>query len=119
MIFDGKTADFATDWAIRLSFEPATRWSTSTPRRASGPGANARTAAGKGIRIVPLAASGVDKELEFLLRLTAIATGGTYTFLTNDSGIGGDHIEPTIGEYQVEILNDLLVRVISAAVVDS
>ena len=76
-------------------------------------------AAAKGVRMVPLAASGVDKELEFLLRFTAVATGGTYTFLTNDSGIGGTHIEPTIGEYQVEILNDLLVRVISASVVDN
>ncbi|MBK7826354.1 VWA domain-containing protein [Nannocystis sp.] len=75
-------------------------------------------AAERGVRIVPLAASGVDKELEFLLRFTAIATGGTYTFLTNDSGIGGNHVEPTIGEYQVEILNDLLVRVISAALID-
>lgn len=75
-------------------------------------------AAGRGVRIVPLAASGTDKSLEFLLRNMAIATGGTYTFLTNDSGIGGQHIEPTIGEFQVEILNDLLVRVISAALVD-
>ncbi len=76
------------------------------------------SAAGLGVRIVPLAASGADKPLEFLLRQMAIATGGTYTFLTNDSGIGGGHIEPTIGEYQVEILNDLLVRVISGALVD-
>lgn len=75
-------------------------------------------AADRGVRIVPLAASGTDKPLEFLLRQMAIATGGTYTFLTNDSGIGGGHIEPTIGEFQVEILNDLLVRVISAALVD-
>ena len=30
--------DFATDWAIRLSFEPGTRWSTSTPIRRLGPG---------------------------------------------------------------------------------
>lgn len=75
-------------------------------------------AADRGVRIVPLAASGVDKSLEFLLRQMAIATGGTYTFLTDHSGIGGGHIEPTIGEYQVEILNDLLVRVISAALVD-
>jgi hypothetical protein len=75
-------------------------------------------AAGKGVRMIPLAASGVDKELEFLLRFTAITTGGTYTFLTDHSGIGGGHTEPTIGEYQVEILNDLLVRVISAALVD-
>lgn len=77
-----------------------------------------RGAAAKGVRVIPLAASGTDKPLEFLLRLSAIATGGTYTFLTNDSGIGGSHIEPTIGEYQVEYLNDMLVRIIAAALVD-
>jgi hypothetical protein len=65
------------------------------------------------VRIVPLGASGVDKDTEFLMRMLDIATGGTYTFLTNHSGIGGDHLEPTIGEYDVELLNDLLVRVIT------
>ena len=65
-----------------------------------------------GIRIIPVASSGVDKNTEFLLRALAMTTGGTYTFLTDHSGIGGSHIEPTIGEYQVEQLNDLLVRVI-------
>ena len=65
-----------------------------------------------GIRIIPVASSGVDKNTEFLLRAFAMTTGGAYTFLTNDSGIGGDHIEPTIGEYTVEQLNDLLVRII-------
>ena len=59
--------------------------------------------------------SGVDQPTEFLLRSLAIATGGTYTFLTNDSGIGGDHTEPTIGTFEVELLNDLLVRVIGRA----
>jgi hypothetical protein len=39
-------------------------------------------------------------------------TGGTYTFLTNHSGIGNDHLEPTIGDYEVEKLNDLMIRVI-------
>lgn len=66
----------------------------------------------QGIAIIPVAASGVDKETEFLLRSFAIATNGTYVFLTNDSGIGGEHIEPTVGEYQVELLNDLLTRII-------
>ena len=66
----------------------------------------------KGIRLIPLASSGVNTETEFLLRSWAVMTGGTYTFLTNHSGIGGDHLEPTIGEYEVEKLNDLLVRVI-------
>ncbi len=74
-------------------------------------------AAAKGVRVIPLAASGTDKNLEFLLRFMAVATGGTYTFLTNHSGIGDSHIEPTIGEYQVEFLNDMLVRLISQSVV--
>ena len=65
-----------------------------------------------GIRLIPVASSGVDKYTEFMLRFFAIATGGTYVFLTNDSGIGGDHIAATVGEYQVEYLGDLIVRLI-------
>ena len=73
-------------------------------------------AAAKGVRIVPLASSGVDVPTEFLLRLLAAATGSSYTFLTDHSGIGNDHIEPTIGPFQVELLNDMLVRIIADAV---
>ena len=69
-------------------------------------------AAANGIRIIPVASSGIDKTTEYLLRTMAFRTGGTYTFLTDDSGIGGGHIEPTIGDYEVEKLNDLMVRVI-------
>ncbi len=69
-------------------------------------------ASAEGIRIIPIASSGVDKETEFLLRFMAINTNGTYTFLTNHSGIGNSHITPTIGQYQVEQLNDLMVRLI-------
>jgi hypothetical protein len=70
-------------------------------------------AAEQGIRIIPVASSGVDKDTEFLMRFMSITTGGTYVFLTNDSGIGNAHIEPTIGQYEVEMLNDLLVRVVN------
>jgi hypothetical protein len=70
-------------------------------------------AAKKGIRIVPVAASGVDKRTEYLLRSMSIATGGTYTFLTDDSGIGGSHLEPTIGSYKVRYLNNLMVDVVA------
>ncbi len=66
----------------------------------------------RGIRIIPVAASGVDKNTEFFLRFTAIATDGTYVFITNHSGVGGDHIEATVGAYKVELLNDLMVRLI-------
>ncbi len=67
----------------------------------------------KGIKIIPVTASGIDKETEFLMRFMAISTNGTYVFITNDSGIGNEHLEPTVGEYQVEYLNDLLVRLIN------
>ena len=68
--------------------------------------------ANQGIRIIPVAASGVDKNTEFMCRFFSIATGGTYVFLTNDSGVGGDHIEASVGEYKVETLNSLIVRLI-------
>ena len=68
--------------------------------------------AAKGIRIIPIAASGVDKPTEFFLRFSAILTNGTYVFITNDSGIGNDHIQATVGDYEVELLRDLIVRLI-------
>ena len=68
--------------------------------------------AAKGIKIIPIAASGIDKSAEFMLRFFAAATNGTYVFITNDSGIGGDHIAASVGEYEVEILNDLIIRLI-------
>lgn len=69
--------------------------------------------ASKGIKIIPVAASGVDQKTEFLLRLMAMMTDGTYVFITDDSGVGEDHITPTVGGYQVEQLNNLLVRLIN------
>lgn len=71
------------------------------------------TASEKGIRIIPITASGIDKETEFLMRYMAIATNGTYVFITNDSGIGNDHIIASVGEYQVELLNKLMERLIN------
>jgi hypothetical protein len=69
-------------------------------------------AAEKGIRIVPIAASGVDQNTEFLMKAFAVATGGTYTFLTDDSGIGGGHLKATTEKHEIELLNALLVRLI-------
>ncbi len=69
-------------------------------------------AAKKGIKIIPITASGIDKETEFLMRYMAIATNGTYVFITNHSGIGNDHIEASVGEYEVEFLNQLMIRLI-------
>ena len=66
----------------------------------------------RGIRLIPVAASGVDKNTEFMLRFFSIATGGTYVFLTNDSGVGFDHIAASVGNYEVEQLNRLIIRLI-------
>jgi Mg-chelatase subunit ChlD len=74
-----------------------------------------RRAAELGVRIVPVSASGIDRSTEFLMRFLGIATGSTYTFITNHSGIGDDHLEPTVGEYEVEYLNNMLVRLIDEA----
>lgn len=66
----------------------------------------------QGIKLIPVAASGVDKNTEFMLRFFANATGGTYVFLTDDSGVGYSHLKASVGEYKVEQLNQLLIRLI-------
>ena len=40
-------------------------------------------------------------------------TGGTFAFLTDHSGIGNPHTEQNVGEFTVEKLNDLMVRIIT------
>ena len=72
-----------------------------------------REAAEKGIKIIPITASGIQKDTELLMRYLSIATNSTYVFITNDSGIGNDHITATVGDYEVEFLNDLMVRLIT------
>lgn len=71
-----------------------------------------RNASKRGIKVIPITASGIDKETEFLMRFMAIFTNGTYVFITNDSGIGNDHLVPSVGQYEVEYLNDIIVRLI-------
>jgi hypothetical protein len=70
-------------------------------------------AATNGIKVIPIAASGTDKETEFLLRFMAMSTNGTYVFITNDSGIGNTHMVASVGPYTVEYLNNLMVRLIN------
>jgi hypothetical protein len=72
-----------------------------------------KDAAGKGIRFIPLAGSGIDKSTEYLLRSFALVTNGTYIFLTDHSGVGGTHLKPTTDSYDVMLLNVLLEKIIS------
>ncbi len=69
-------------------------------------------AAALGVRVVPVVCSGLGESGEFLLRAIALTTNGTSFFLTDDSGIGNEHLKPTTDSLVVEHLNDMLVRTI-------
>ena len=69
-------------------------------------------AASMGIKIIPVSASNLKRDGEFLLKFMALLTNGTYVFLTDDSGIGNAHLKPVHNEHKVETLNQLLIRLI-------
>jgi len=67
-----------------------------------------------GVRVYPVAASGVDQTAEFMMRVSAALTHGRYMFLTDDSGVGNPHAEPTVPCYVVTRLDSLIVRVLGS-----
>lgn len=73
-------------------------------------------AAAKGIKIIPIIASAETMSnaysMEYLMRSIALATNGTYVFLTDHSKIGDAHAKPTTDQYDVELLNNLIKRLI-------
>ena len=71
-----------------------------------------KDAAEEGIKIIPITASGINRQTEFLMKFMAIATNGTYVFMTDHSGIGNAHLDPVVQDYEVEKLNDLMVRLL-------
>ncbi|MFZ1467971.1 MAG: vWA domain-containing protein [Paracoccaceae bacterium] len=73
----------------------------------------AKTAAANGVQIFTLGASGVGPEAEYLMRQASVATGGRFIFLTDDSGVGNSHAEPTIPCYRVTKLSRLLTRILA------
>ena len=78
--------------------------------------AAARQARSRQIHIAPVAASGVADEAEYLMRTMAALTQSRYLFLTDDSGIGNPHQEPSIECYLVTRLDGLIVRVVDSLV---
>ncbi len=66
----------------------------------------------RGIHLVPVVSSNGSRDTELFGRAAAICTNGSYVFLTDDSGIGDSHLEPIIGDYEVEKLHDIIVRII-------
>jgi hypothetical protein len=65
-----------------------------------------------GVHLYPVASSGVDELSEHSMRSAAQLTGGRYLFLTDDSGVGGSHKEPTIPCYFVTRLDHAILRMI-------
>ena len=75
---------------------------------------SALLAAKKGIKIISVASSGIDKKTEYFFRSQSLLTAGQYVYLTNHSGIGGEHLDATIDvELTVEFLNACLTRLIN------
>jgi hypothetical protein len=64
------------------------------------------------VHIYPVASSGIDELTEITMRSAAQLTGGRYLFLTDDSGIGNDHKEPSIPCYFVTHLDDAIRRMV-------
>lgn len=67
----------------------------------------------QGIHVYPIAASGIDARTEVVMRSAAQYTGGRYLFLTDDSGVGGSHLEPSVPCYFVTKLDKAVTRMVS------
>lgn len=68
----------------------------------------------QGVRIYPVAASGVKEKAEFVMRSAAFLTLGEYLFLTDHSGVGRPHAAPHVPQYTVEFLSGLMFRMIAS-----
>ena len=74
------------------------------------------TAARRGIKIFPIASSGLDDQGEYIFRQIAQYTQGRFIFLTYDGptngGSPGEVTTHHVDDYSVENLDDLLVRLV-------
>ena len=68
----------------------------------------------QGVSLFPIAASGSDDRAEFILRTASFLTMGRYLFLTDHSGVGNSHATPDAPRYEVERLDQLMVRMIAS-----
>jgi hypothetical protein len=75
-----------------------------------------RRAAASGVRIVPVICRGADKSTEFIMRSMALATNGTYVFLTDDNAAEFLTGKRTAGFFDVQFLNALLERIVKQMV---
>ena len=72
-------------------------------------------AASRGIKIYPIASSGLDGQGEYIFRQLAQVTGGRFIFLTygpGGPGTTGTETEHQVEDYTVSALDELVVRVV-------
>jgi Mg-chelatase subunit ChlD len=74
-----------------------------------------RDAARRGIKIMPIASSGLDDQGEYVFRQLAQITMARFTFLTYgaDGVSPGDDTDHHVSDYAVLALDDLIVRLVS------
>ncbi len=112
--------DAALDWAAKqLQWSGGANvarlvfWLADAPHHDKNAGAMAaavRELRSRDVRVYPVASSGIDELAEYTMRASAQLTGGRYIFLTDDSGIGEAHKDPTIPCYFVTRLDHAIVR---------
>lgn len=73
----------------------------------------------RGVHVYPVASSGIDERTEYAMRASAQLTMGRYLFLTDDSGVGGPHKEPSIPCFVVTKLNHAVERAIASELAGS
>ena len=74
-----------------------------------------RAAARRGIKIMPIASSGLDDQGEYVFRQLAQITMARFTFLTYgaDGASPGDQTDHHVSDYAVLALDDLVVRLVA------
>lgn len=98
------------DATARLAF-----WVADAPHhedKAPALKAAIESAEAQGVHIYPVASSGINELTELTMRSAAQLTGGRYLFLTDDSGVGGAHKEPSIPCYFVTRLDSAILRMV-------
>ncbi len=66
----------------------------------------------KGIKIIPITASGINTSTEFLMKYIASITGGEYLYITDHSGVGNSHLAPTGVKENVDLLKNQWMNVL-------
>lgn len=72
-----------------------------------------RTLRQRGVNVFPVGASGVKDEAEYIFRAAAFVTRSQYLFLTDHSGVGAPHAKPQASRFEVERLDQLMIRMIA------